>query len=98
VLEVAPQYWQTPQGLKDIYLRTSSHATCRSAHRNSASSTTRCPSTTTACFRRDGVVQSGSGSFLGDATQRVAVMQQKLGTPSTIRGFFAGTLLAYHNR
>jgi len=22
-------------------------------------------------------------------------MQQKLGTPSTIRGFFAGTLLAY---
>jgi multidrug efflux pump len=32
---------------------------------------------------------------LSDATQRVAVMQQKLGTPSTIRGFFAGTLLAY---
>jgi len=22
VLEVAPQYWQTPQGLKDIYLRS----------------------------------------------------------------------------
>ena len=26
VLEVAPQYWQSPEGLKDIYLRTASEA------------------------------------------------------------------------
>jgi multidrug efflux pump len=32
---------------------------------------------------------------LSDATQRIAQMQQRLGTPSTIRGFFAGTLEAY---
>src|SRR5208282_5518225 len=25
VLEVAPQYWQSPEGLKDIYLHTSSN-------------------------------------------------------------------------
>ncbi len=32
---------------------------------------------------------------MSDATQRIALMQQRLGTPSTIRGFFAGTLEAY---
>jgi multidrug efflux pump len=36
-----------------------------------------------------------NGVSLSDATQRIAQMQQRLGTPSTIRGFFAGTLLAY---
>src|SRR6202034_2496029 len=35
------------------------------------------------------------GVSLSEATERIALMQQKLGTPSTIRGFFAGTLLAY---
>jgi multidrug efflux pump len=35
------------------------------------------------------------GVSLSDATQSIAQMQQRLGTPSTIRGFFAGTLLAY---
>ena len=35
------------------------------------------------------------GVSLSDATQRIALMQQRLGTPSTIRGFFAGTLEAY---
>ena len=32
---------------------------------------------------------------LSDATARIAEMQKRLGTPTTIQGFFAGTLLAY---
>jgi multidrug efflux pump len=32
---------------------------------------------------------------LSDATLRINQLQQRLGTPSTIQGFFAGTLLAY---
>jgi multidrug efflux pump len=35
------------------------------------------------------------GVSLSDATQRVAEMQQRMGTPSTVRGFFAGTAEAY---
>ena len=32
---------------------------------------------------------------LSDATARIAERQKRLGTPTTIQGFFAGTLLAY---
>jgi multidrug efflux pump len=32
---------------------------------------------------------------MSDATREVGEMQTRLGTPSTIRGFFSGTLLAY---
>src|SRR5208282_4923334 len=35
------------------------------------------------------------GVSLSDATLRVSEMQQRLGTPPTIRGFFAGTAQAY---
>jgi len=35
------------------------------------------------------------GVSLSDATLRVAEMQQRLGTPATVRGFFAGTAQAY---
>ncbi|MFZ0685214.1 MAG: efflux RND transporter permease subunit [Terriglobales bacterium] len=97
VLEVAPQYWQTPQGLKDIYLRT---ANSGNVPLNTVATAT--PTTTPLAVNHTGLFPSVTVSFnlapgvsLSDATQRIAVMQQRLGTPSTIRGFFAGTLLAY---
>jgi len=42
------------------------------------------------------IVQSGAGSFV-DKRRHPArhQMQQRLGTPSTVRGFFAGTAQAY---
>jgi multidrug efflux pump len=97
VLEMAPQYTQTPQGLKDIYLHTSGHG-------NVPLDTVAKPvsSTTALAVNHTGLFPSVTVSFnlapdvsLSDATERIALMQQKLGTPSTIRGFFAGTLLAY---
>jgi multidrug efflux pump len=97
VLEVAPQYWQTPQGLKDIYLRTASSGNVPlSAVASSASSTTPLSVNHTGLFPSVTVsFNLAPGVSLSDATQRIAIMQQKLGTPSTIRGFFAGTLQAY---
>ena len=97
VLEVAPQYWQTPQGLKDIYLRTANNGNVPlGAVASFASSTTPLAVNHTGLFPSVTVsFNLAPGVSLSDATQRIALMQQRLGTPSTIRGFFAGTLQAY---
>jgi multidrug efflux pump len=109
VLEVAPQYWQTPQGLKDIYLNSVPGSSISS--KGNVPGSTNVPlaavsrstsGTTPLAVNHTGLFPSVTVSFnlapgvsLSDATQRIALMQQKLGTPSTIRGFFAGTLQAY---
>ncbi len=97
VLEVAPQYWQSPEGLKSIYLHSASGGTIPLATMASSSS-----GTTPLSVNHTGLFPSVTVSFnlapgvsLSDATLRIAQMQQRLGTPSTIRGFFAGTLQAY---
>ncbi|MGB8583238.1 MAG: efflux RND transporter permease subunit [Candidatus Sulfotelmatobacter sp.] len=120
VLEVAPEYWQTPAGLKDIYLRstgsTGASVSTASGISNTSSGgnapgTGNVPlttvssaqaSTTPLAVNHTGLFPSVTVSFnlapgvsLSDATQRVTEMQQKLGTPSTVRGFFAGTAQAY---
>ncbi|HWF05059.1 MAG TPA: efflux RND transporter permease subunit [Candidatus Angelobacter sp.] len=97
VLEVAPQYWQSPEGLKDIYLHTAGNnnvplLTVAKGH----------ASTTPLAINHTGLFPSVTVSFnlapnmsLSDATLSIHQMQQRLGTPSTLQGFFAGTLLAY---
>jgi multidrug efflux pump len=97
VLEVAPQYWQSPEGLKDIYLQ--------SAAGNSIPllAVAQPHATTTAlAVNHTGLFPSVTASFnlapnvsLSQATLSINQMQQRLGTPSSIHGFFAGTLLAY---
>ena len=105
VLEVAPQYWQTPDGLKDIYFTPSR-----------ARRATRDQHDLAAGYRDDGAdqhhaaagqphravpvghgfVQPGAtGMSLSDATREIDQMEQQLGMPATVRGFFAGTLQAY---
>src|ERR1700678_1100389 len=97
VLEVAPKYWQTPEGLKYIYLNSAGAGNVPlAAVAKSQSGTTPLAVNHTGLFPSVTVsFNLANGVSLSDATQRIAVMQQKLGTPSTIRGFFAGTLLAY---
>jgi multidrug efflux pump len=97
VLEVAPQYWQSPEGLKNIYFHTSSGGNIPLL--TMAKSQT---NTTPLALNHTGLFPSVTVSFnlapdvsLSDATLRIRQMQQRLGTPSTIQGFFAGTLLAY---
>src|SRR5271156_2112474 len=97
VLEVAPPYWQSPEGLKDIYLHTSSNGVIPLATMTTATSTT-----TPLSVNHTGLFPSvtvsfnlGAGASLSDATRLIAQMQERLGTPSTIHGFFAGTLQAF---
>jgi len=97
VLEVAPQYWASPEGLKYIYERSANSGVIPLSAVASAQS-----ATTPLSVNHTGLFPSVTVSFnlapgvsLSDATQSIALMQQRLGTPSTIRGFFAGTLEAY---
>jgi multidrug efflux pump len=97
VLEVAPQYWQSPEGLKDVYLPTTSNSdipllTVAKGQAN----------TTPLAINHTGLFPSVTVSFnlapnvsLSDATLSITQMQKRLGAPSTLQGFFAGTLLAY---
>jgi multidrug efflux pump len=97
VLEVAPRYWQSPQGLNDVYFQSSGGRNI--PLRAMASSQT---NTTPLAVNHTGLFPSVTVSFnlapnvsLSDATLRISQMQKRLGTPSTIQGFYAGTLLAY---
>ncbi|MGP0017635.1 MAG: multidrug efflux RND transporter permease subunit [Candidatus Sulfotelmatobacter sp.] len=97
VLEVAPQYWQSPEGLKDIYLHSSSggNIPLLAVAKGRAN-------TTPLAINHTGLFPSVTVSFnlasnvsLSDATLAIGQMQKRLGAPSTLQGFFAGTLLAY---
>ena len=96
VLEVAPPYWQSPEGLKNIYLHTGT-GVIPLATMTKAESTT-----TPISVAHTGIFPSTTISFnlapnvsLSQATQLIQQMQERLGTPQTIHGFFAGTLQAY---
>ena len=103
VLEVAPEYWQNPEGLKNIYFHPAgtSSPTASGNVPLFAMSTAK-TNTTPLALNHTGLFPSVTVSFnlapgvsLSDATLEIAQMQQRLGTPSTVHGFFAGTLLAY---
>ncbi len=97
VLEVAPQYWQTPEGLKDVYLPVSGggNIPLLAVAKGKAN-------TTPLAINHTGLFPSVTVSFnlasnvsLSQATLSINQMQKQLGAPSTLQGFFAGTLLAY---
>jgi multidrug efflux pump len=97
VLEVAPQYWQTPEGLKDVYLASSHYgriplSTLAKTQRN----------TIPLAINHTGLFPSVTVSFnlapnvsLSDASTRIAQMQKQLGAPATLRSFFSGTMQGY---
>ena len=97
VLEVAPQYWQSPEGLKAIYFQSSANGNIPLLTMAKGQA-----STTPLAINHTGLFPSVTVSFnlasnksLSDATQSISQMQTRLGTPSTLQGFYAGTLLAY---
>jgi multidrug efflux pump len=105
VLEVDPQYSQTPEGLKNIYFRSNGSSSVTAAGNTpliamSTSQTNTIPLT----LNHTGLSPSVTTSFnlapgvsLSDATLAIDQMKQRIGAPSSIRGFFAGTLQAYQN-
>jgi multidrug efflux pump len=104
VLEVAPRFWQSPEGLKDIYLQSAGNNGQSTPGgsiplRTIATSQT---NTVPLAINHTGLFPSVTVSFnlnpntsLSDATAAILDLQRRLGMPSTIQGFFAGTLLAY---
>src|SRR5262249_22134267 len=99
VLEVAPRYTQNPEGLKAIYLRNSNTGVTplnvvTRAHTD----------TTPLSVNHTGLFPSATVSFnlapgysLSDATAAITGMQEKLGFPAAVTGFFAGTLQAFQD-
>ncbi|MGA7341858.1 MAG: efflux RND transporter permease subunit [Terracidiphilus sp.] len=110
VMEVAPQYWQDPSGLNNIYAAPGKSA---SGGSSAAGINAISPllgvmkphiSTTPLQVNHTGLFPSVTVSFnlangmsLSDATREVSEMEQHLGVPGSIRGFFAGTAQAYQD-
>jgi multidrug efflux pump len=103
VLEVAPEFSQTPDGLKNIYFhqsaRTNPTATGDVPLLTMANSQA---NTTPLAVNHTGLFPSVTVSFnlspgvsLSDATLAIDQMKRRIGAPSTLRGFYAGTLQAY---
>jgi multidrug efflux pump len=103
ILEFAPQYWQNPQGLKDVYFHNGSASSSTASGNTPLFTMAKSEANTTPlALNHTGLFPSVTVSFnlapglsLSDATTAIGQMQQRLGTPSSVRGFFAGTLQAY---
>ena len=96
VLEVAPRYWQSPEGLRNIYLNTGNGVVPLATMTTAKSTTTPISVAHTGLFPSVTVsFNLAPGVSLSDATREIQQLQDRLGTPSTIHGFFAGTLQAF---
>jgi multidrug efflux pump len=97
VLEVAPEFSQGPEGLKSLYLPTSGGGAIPLSAVASGY-----PTTTALAINHTGLFPSVTASFnlapnvsLSQGVASIARMQARMGAPTTIQGFFAGTLQAY---
>jgi len=98
VMEVAPRYWQSPEGLKHVYALRGSGAGATPLD----SLLTYAPSTSPLAVNHTGLFPSVTVSFnlapgvsLGQATREIQQLQQNLGFPQSVHGEYAGTLQAY---
>ena len=102
VLEVAPEYWATPDGLKSVYLHPSARNSTVGGNTPLFSMAKAQANTTPLSLSHTGLFPSVTVSFnlaptmsLSDATLAIDQMQQQLNVPDTVRCFFAGTVQAY---
>jgi multidrug efflux pump len=94
VMEVAPPYWQSPEGLKNIYLNTTGKGVIPLS--TARASTTPLTVNHTSTFPSVTVsFNLAPGMSLSDAVREVSQMQQQMNMPQTVRGSFAGTAAAY---
>jgi multidrug efflux pump len=98
ILEVAPPYWQSPENFKDVYLISSADK----EHIPLFALSTKQSNTIPLAINHTGLFPSVTVSFnlapgvsLSDATTQITQMQRELGSPTSIRGFYSGTLLGY---
>jgi len=97
VMEVAPQFWQNPQGLDDVYIHSSTGKVI--------------PLSVVAHFEKriaplavnhDGQFPAVTFSFnlapgvaLSDAVQAIGDAEQNIGVPASIRSAYSGTMQAF---
>jgi len=97
VMEVEPEFWQSPEGLKQIYVRAANGGVVPlSAFTHYE------PTTAPLAVNHQGQFPSVTLSFnltpglaLSDAVSRIHDMEQSMGMPATIHGSFSGTLQAF---
>jgi len=97
VMEVAPQFWQNPSSLSDIYIRPSvgkevplsaiTHYEPQTAPL-SVNHQSQFPSVTISFNLAEGVA-------LSDAAAAIGQMETSMGMPASIHGMFSGTLQAF---
>jgi multidrug efflux pump len=99
VMEVAPRYWQSPQGLNDVYINS---PTGRVVPLSTI--THFAPKTAPLAVNHQGQFPSVTVSFnlapgvaLSDATRSILQMEDKIGMPDTIHGMFSGTMQAFQS-
>jgi multidrug efflux pump len=97
VMEVAPQFWQNPDALKQIYVRSSTGAEVPLSAFTSYQTTT-----TPLAVNHQGQFPAVTISFnlapgvaLGDAVKIINTAARQIRLPSTIRGTFQGTAQAF---
>jgi multidrug efflux pump len=97
IMEAAPQYWQNPEGLKDIYVLSSSGTEVPLSAIASYTTTT-APLTINHLGQFPSVTLSfnlAPGKALGDAVGAIDAADQKIGLPSDIHGSFLGTAAVF---
>ena len=99
VMEVAPQFWQTPEGLKDVYVHPATGGEVPLS-----AITQFQPNTAPLAVNHQGQFPSVTVSFnlapgvaLSDAAETINAMELKMGMPATIHGMFSGTLEAFQS-
>jgi multidrug efflux pump len=101
VMEAAPQFWQSPSALNDVYVQGSSSQNLNGIVPLNAFTHTQFQ-TAPLSVNHQGQFPSVTVSFnlapgvaLSDATREINEMEEKIGLPTTIRGMFSGTLEAF---
>jgi multidrug efflux pump len=99
VLEVDPQFWQSPTNLDDVYIRAAQGKVVplsAIAHYQAT--------TAPLAVNHQGQYPSVTISFnlapgvsLSDASRNILQLEQKMGMPNTIHGMFSGTLQAFQS-
>jgi multidrug efflux pump len=103
VLEVDPKYSQTPDQLTDVYYRsTGSNSPTAVGNVPLGTLSTNNATTIPLAINHTSLFPSVTISFnlapgvsLSEATLAIEQLKERMGVPTTVRGFFAGTLLAY---
>jgi multidrug efflux pump len=98
VMEVAPQFWQDPSALKDIYIHSSNGGVVPLSAIAKYE-----PTIAPLAVNHQGQFPSVTISFnlapgvaLSDASRQIDELEQSMGMPGSIHGLYSGTLEAFH--